>query len=169
MGDKVLVTYATRYGGTAEIAEKIGGVLGEAGLQADVVPVAKVGDLTPYRAVVLGSAVYIGNWRREAARFLQVNERSLVERSVWLFSSGPTGEGDAVELMDGWRLPKGLQAVVDRIQPQGITIFHGVVNIERLNPIERWMLKNVQSPIGDFRDWDAIASWAETIAGALKD
>lgn len=33
---QVLVTYATKYGATAEIAEKIGQVLGQAGLRTDV-------------------------------------------------------------------------------------------------------------------------------------
>jgi menaquinone-dependent protoporphyrinogen oxidase len=88
---------------------------------------------------------------------------------VWLFSSGPAGEGDAVDLMDGWRFPKGQQAVADRIQPRDIAVFHGHVNMDKMNFIERWMIKNVQSPVGDFRDWDAVTSWATAIADALKE
>ena len=57
---RVLVTYASKYGATAEIAEKIGQVLRQAGLQADVLPVNRVNDLTPYKAFVLGSAAYMG-------------------------------------------------------------------------------------------------------------
>ena len=108
MDIRVLVAYATKYGATAEIAEKIGQVLRQAGLPTDVLPVADVSDLTPYKAVVLGSAVYIGKWRKEAVKFLQANEKMLAKRQVWLFSSGPTGEGDAVELLEGWRFPKAL-------------------------------------------------------------
>ena len=37
MNDKVLVTFATKYGATADIAEKIGDVLRQTGLQVDVV------------------------------------------------------------------------------------------------------------------------------------
>ena len=93
MDDQVLVAYATKYGATKEIAEEIGNVLRQAGLLTDVLPVNKVRDLNPYRAVILGSAVYIGRWRKEAAKFLQAHEQALAERQVWLFSSGPTGEG----------------------------------------------------------------------------
>jgi len=57
--DQVLVAYASKHAATAGIAEKIGQVLREAGLPADVLPAGRVRDLTPYRAVVLGSAVYM--------------------------------------------------------------------------------------------------------------
>lgn len=62
------MVYATKYGATAEIAEKIGEVLRQAGLPTDVLPVKQVDDLTPYTAIILGSAVYIGKWRKEAAK-----------------------------------------------------------------------------------------------------
>jgi menaquinone-dependent protoporphyrinogen oxidase len=168
MDVQVLVAYATKYGATAEIAEKIGQVLREAGLRADVLPGDRVSDLTPYRAVVLGSAVYIGQWRKEAVRFLKANETVLAEKPVWLFSSGPTGEGDPVELVQGWRFPGKLQPIADRVRPRDVAVFHGAVDVGKLNFIEKWMLKNVKAPIGDFRDWDAIAAWAASIADALK-
>jgi menaquinone-dependent protoporphyrinogen oxidase len=107
------VAYATKYGATVEIAEKLGEVLRQARLSTDVQPADQVKDLTPYKAVVLGSAVYIGKWRKEAVKFLQTNEKMLAERLVWLFSSGPTGEGNPVELLKGWRLPKAQHAIID--------------------------------------------------------
>jgi menaquinone-dependent protoporphyrinogen oxidase len=57
MEGQVLVAYATKYGATAEIAEKIAQVLRQAGLYTDVCPADRVSDLAPYKAVVLGSAV----------------------------------------------------------------------------------------------------------------
>ena len=46
---RVLVTYASRHGSTAEIAERVGQVM----------------------RVVLGSAIYLGRWLRPARRFLR--------------------------------------------------------------------------------------------------
>ncbi len=169
MDTQVLVTYATKYGATAEIAEKIGQVLGQAGLSTDVLPMDRVRDLHSYKAVVLGSAVYIGRWRKEAATFLKANEKVLAEQLVWLFSSGPTGEGDPVELTEGWHFPKDLQPIADRIRPRDITVFHGAINMKKLNLIEKWMINKVKAPLGDFRDWDAITSWATAIADVLKE
>ena len=169
MHGQVLVAYATKYGATAEIAEKMGQVLRQAGLRTDVLEVDDVDDLSSYQAVVLGSAVYIGRWRKEAVKFLKANETVLAEKLVWLFSSGPTGKGDPVELTQGWRFPKALQPIADRIRPRDIAVFHGAVDVGKLNFIEKWMIKNVKAPLGDFRDWDAITSWATAIADELKE
>ena len=102
MNAKILVAYASKYGSTKEIAEKIGQVLTDAGFAVDVLPADKVADVAPYQAVVLGSAVYSGNWRKAAANFLKANEKALAGRPLWLFSSGPTGKGDPVDLVKGW-------------------------------------------------------------------
>jgi menaquinone-dependent protoporphyrinogen oxidase len=168
MNEKVLVAYATKYGATAEIAEKIGRVLQQAGLNTEVLLAKRVGKLTPYKAVILGSAVYIGAWRNEAVKFLQVHDLELAKMPVWLFSSGPTGEGNPVELLQGWRIPNTLQPLINRIQPRDIAVFHGNVDLNKANFIEKWMIKNVKSPQGDFRDWNAITAWAESIADAIN-
>jgi menaquinone-dependent protoporphyrinogen oxidase len=119
--------------------------------------------------LVLVGAVYIGKWRKEAVKFLQANERLLAERQVWLFSSGPTGEGDPLALTQGWRFPGKLQPIADRIRPRDIAVFHGALDMNKLNFIEKWMIKNVKAPVGDFRDWDTITSWATDIAALLNE
>ncbi len=167
METKTLVAFASKYGATAEIAARIGRVLREAGLATDVLPVDRVGDLTPYRAVVLGSAVYMGGWRKSAATFLKSNERELSDRRVWLFSSGPTGEGPTA-FMDGGILPKGLRSVAARVRPREVVVFPGAADRERLNAFERWIMSKVKAHLGDFRDWDAIDSWATAIAANLN-
>jgi menaquinone-dependent protoporphyrinogen oxidase len=169
MNRNILVTYASKYGATKEIAEKIAEVLRQAGLQVDVFPVDSTLDLTPYEAVVLGSAIYVGKWQKEAVSFLQTYERTLAGRPVWLFSSGPTGEGDPVELVEGLRFPVALQPAIDRIHPRDIAVFHGHINRDKLNFIEKWAIKSlVKKPFGDFRQWDSITSWATSIANTLR-
>jgi menaquinone-dependent protoporphyrinogen oxidase len=167
----VLVAYATKYGATGEIAQKIGEVLEQKSISADVLPVSQVRDLNPYRAVVLGSAVYIGRWRKEASRFLKANEKLLAERPVWIFSSGPTGEGDPVELANGWRFPSALQPIADRIKPRQIVLFHGGFDLNKMKGLDKWMIQKIgkaSAAVEDSRDWQAITTWAEGIAGELK-
>lgn len=168
MNNRVLVAYATKYGATREIAEKVGAVLKQAGLAVDVLPADKAGDVDVYQGVVLGSAVYAGSWRKEAVQFLTDNEASLAQRPVWLFSSGPTGDGDPVALMKGWNFPDAQKPIAERIQPRDMALFHGDIDMQKLNFGEKLIVRGLRAPTGDFRDWTAITAWAEGIAETLK-
>lgn len=163
----VLVAYASKYGATQEIAEKIGQVLNASGIVTDVEAIEQVRDITPYTAVVVGSAVYAGQWMGEAVGFLKTHEFQLAQRPTWFFSSGPTGEGDPAELMKGWRFPEGQKALADQIRPRDIMLFHGEIDMGKLNFAEKLIVKGVRAPTGDFRDWSAITAWAIKIAEAL--
>ena len=163
-----MLAYASRSGSTAEIGEKIAEVLRLAGIAVDLVPVDEVKELHEYAAVILGSAVYYGRWRKEAVKFLKDQEGALMDKKVWFFSSGPAEEGDPVALLDGWTFPPLLVEIADRIQPQGTAVFHGVMDRSKMNFFESWLLKKMDSPLGDFRDWDSITGWAEGIAAVLN-
>ena len=80
----VLVTAATKYGATTEIAQAIAAVLGEHGLEAIVLPPEQVEEVEGYDAVVVGSAVYAGHWLKPA--------KELVERHADLLTA--TGARD---------------------------------------------------------------------------
>jgi len=80
---RVLVTAATRYGATDEIAQVIAEVLGEHGLEATLLPPEQVEGVDGYDAVVVGSAVYAGQWLKPA--------RELVERHAGALAGRPAG------------------------------------------------------------------------------
>lgn len=164
---KVLVTYATKYGATREIAERISTVLTESGATTDVLPVDSVSGIEGYDAVVLGSAVYAGQWRKEAVAFLENNEAALTTRPVWIFSTGPTGTGDPVETMKGWRFPEAQQPIADRIKPKDMVLFHGMIDMNQLNFAEKLIIKGMRVQTGDYRDWDMITNWAKAITDQL--
>ncbi len=169
MDKKVLVVYGSKYGATKEIAEKIGEGLRKSGLQADVLPANNVSGLDSYKAVVLGSAIYVGNWQKDVVAFLKANEKTLSSLPVWLFSSGPSGKGNPLELVEGQLVPAGLQPIVDRIRPRDNTIFHGNIDLDKINSIEKFAVKNiVKKPFGDFRDWESINAWSLAIAKEVK-
>ena len=167
MPNPILIAYATKYGATEEIAAKIGDTLKQAALSVEVLPADQVKDIAAYSAIVLGSAVYAGMWRKEAIDFLAANEAPLSNRPVWFFSSGPTGEGDASQIMKGWRFPEAQKPIADRIKPRDIAFFHGFINLKKLSLPEKLIVKGIKAPTGDFRNWDAIAAWATGIAEAL--
>ncbi len=174
MNIQVVVAYATKYGATSEIAAKIGQVLQQAGFRTDVLPTYRVGELTPYKAVVLGSAVYMGHWLDEAMEFARRNRPILADRPVWLFSSGPLELGPGISSANDPKLePKEIAELQEAIHPRDHRIFFGALDPSKLGlkhrairalPAARAIL-----PEGDFRDWDAIAFWAAGIADVLKE
>lgn len=85
---RVLVAYASKHDSTAEIAQRIASAMREAGCDAQALPAAEVGDVSGYRAVVLGSAVYARRWQRGARSFARRHAAVLRTMPVWLFSSG---------------------------------------------------------------------------------
>ena len=165
---RVLVVYATKHNATAEIAHVIGETLRQTNLlQVDIEQVENVQDITPYGVVIVGSAVYMAQWQPAAAQFLKKHQQELAQRLVWLFSSGPIGEGDPKSLMKGWMFPEALQPIVDQIKPHDIMLFHGKLDRDWLNIFEKAAVKFVGSSIGDSRDWNMIRNWAKGIAEVL--
>ena len=165
---KVLVTYASKYGSTAEIADVIGEELHKRRYEVDVKSVDDVDSLGGYDAFVIGSALYAGGWMQSAARFLRSNQDLLAGHPVWLFSSGPTGQGDPNEIMDGWTFPEDLEAVLEVIQPKDVILFHGKIDPDRLSATERMIIKSVKATVGDYRDWLVVRGWARRIDLDLK-
>ena len=108
---KVLVTAASRHGSTAEIATIVAGILQASDIDAEVLPPEAVASVVDYDAVILGSAVYAGEWLEPARAFVARHADDLATRPVFLFSSGPLGypsrrpvepaDAVAVELMTG--------------------------------------------------------------------
>jgi menaquinone-dependent protoporphyrinogen oxidase len=159
---RILVTAASKHGSTAEIADLIGSVLARHGLDADTVALADVTSLDGYDAVVLGSAVYAGHWLKPAVQFVDRHAAALAERRVWLFSSGPIGEPPipADDSVDASGVVASVGAVEHRT-------FAGALHRQRLSFPERALVAALRAPYGDFRDWEAIRSWAHGIAASL--
>ena len=169
MKNTVLVAYASKYGSTREIAEAIVETLCKNEIQADLRSADSVKDIQGYKGVILGSAIYVGQWPKSAVSLLKKNQEKLTEMPVWLFSSGPSGEGDALQLVDGVRFPPSLKPLIENIHPLDIAVFHGDINLNKINAMEKWAIKNVvKKPFGDYRDWNSIEKWTETVVNGLK-
>jgi menaquinone-dependent protoporphyrinogen oxidase len=160
----ILVAYASKHGGTEGIATAIAARLQERGLGSVARPVAGIDELPDVRAVVLGSGVYAGSWLKDATAFAERHTDALAGVPVWLFSSGPLGE----QVIDDEEQPRQLADLRRRLSPRGHETFFGALDRSKLSFGERMIVKAVKAPDGDFRDWDAIAAWADTIADELE-
>jgi menaquinone-dependent protoporphyrinogen oxidase len=160
---RVLVTAATKYGATAEIAQMIAEVLADRGLEPTVVPPEQVEGVDGYDAVVLGSAVYAGHWRKPARELVNRCGTALAERPVWLFSSGPVGDPPKPE-----EDPVDVAEIVAATKAREHRVFAGKLVKRQLGFGEKAMVVALRVPEGDFRDWAEIKGWASEIADSLR-
>lgn len=165
---RVLVTFASKHGATAEIAFHIATVFKEYGFDVVVGAIGEVNYVASYDAVIIGSALYGRQWMPAAAQFLTTRADILSQKEVWLFSSGPTGTGIATEMFGGFHFSEELLPHVQAINPRGIAIFHGKLDITNLSLAELQIVKNYGGELGDFRNWGEITAWAEGIIGTLQ-
>ncbi len=168
----VLVAYGSKHGATREIAERVAQTMAAAGQQVQAQPVTAAGDLTGYDGFVIGSAVYMGHWQKEAVEFVRSNRAVLAGRPVWLFSSGPLGTepaGAQGQDLAAAAEPKELAELTEAIHPRGHRVFFGALDPGKLGLGERALRKlpaaRAIMPEGDFRDWAQIEAWARGIAG----
>jgi menaquinone-dependent protoporphyrinogen oxidase len=161
---RLLVAHASRMGSTTEIAERIGEQLRRAGHEVDVRACAEFQDSSSYDAVIIGSALYIGHWLKEARHYLEGQSESLSRRPTWLFQSGPCGQGADVSSV---RVPRGIRRLSGRIGAS-VTTFGGRLDRDwATSHLSRWMATG--SLAGDFRDWDLVRDWTEGIIGRLAE
>jgi len=161
MQGTILVAYATKKGSTRVVAGSILATLREWGLEVEFEPAEKVRDLGRYTAVVLGGALYMGRWHRDARSFLKRHRKALAGIPVAFFAMGPrtTEEQDIAASRE--QLERALEKVPE-LKPVSIAIFGGVVD-----PSDHHFPFN-RMPKSDARDWDAIRDWAIELAVSLR-
>jgi menaquinone-dependent protoporphyrinogen oxidase len=166
MAQRILVTYASRYGSSAEIAERIGEVLADAGQPNEVLSVEKVEQVEDYGAVVIGGAIYSGEWPSDLTEFIEEHEATLRQLPVAFFIVALRLREDSEEMR------RTVLETVDKyrvmLQPVSIGLFAGVMDYSKLSSIVRLQMKTKNLPEGDFRDWDAIEAWATSLPESLK-
>jgi menaquinone-dependent protoporphyrinogen oxidase len=171
---KVLVAYATKYGSTEGIAKRIAAKLTEQGLLVDARRVETVDDVRGYDAFVVGSAVYIGSWLKDAVQFVELNQPVLSTRPLWIFSSGPIGVSTTDAQGRDVRTSAVRKEVVDLIgslAARDHRVFFGALDRSKLRIGDRLITAMPVFPgsEGDFRDWNEIDAWSKTIGEELSN
>jgi menaquinone-dependent protoporphyrinogen oxidase len=171
MKNKILVTYTSRFGSTAGVAEAIGKTLLTSGAAVDVLPMEAVADVGGYRAVVAGSAIRGGKWLPEAITFMLTHQVALQRRPFAAFLVCLTltmGHGKYHDTVASWMLP-----VATLVKPVSVGLFAGALDAGTLE----WSLETAMMRAavalgvfgrGDQRDWSAIQQWAQELAPLLR-
>jgi menaquinone-dependent protoporphyrinogen oxidase len=188
--NKILVTFASNSGSTAEVARAVMEEIQKSGVPVELLPIAEVRELATYSAVVLGGPMIMG-WHREAMQFLHKNKKAWSAMPLAVFvtcmSLTKTGETNiqGVPVCLDEALPKPAQnashlTFKERYsqssnyirpilracprKPVSVGLFGGQLNFSHM---QWWAMIFVvlilQAQAGDRRNWPAIRTWAGSL------
>jgi menaquinone-dependent protoporphyrinogen oxidase len=160
MSQRVLIAYGSKHGSTAETAERIGEMLRERGLEADISEAARITTLDRYDAVIVAGSLYTGRWHSDSRRFIQLFASKLSELPVAIFAMGP-GTSEPDDIASARRQLDGALKRLPDVGADPVAIFGGVIDPAQLHfPFNRL-------PATDGRDWAAIEGFADQFAARV--
>ena len=166
MSHRTLIAYASRAGSTAEVAETVGDVLRESGIDVDVRSVKDVTGIAGYDSLVLGSAIWAGKPLPEMLRFAADHRDAMARLPVACFilcdtlrESTPANRQVAL----GYLAP-----LRKLLEPVSAGMFAGRRDFSTVHPVLAWVLMRLfHLAEGDWRNWEQIRAWAVTVASQL--
>lgn len=189
--DKILVTYATLSGTTADVAQAVGAEISKSGVKVDILPLAAVKALDSYDGVVLGGPMIAG-WHRSALSFLRKHRKTWSNLPLAVFVTAMTLTETSTTSLNGvpLRIDPGLPKPA--VKPDRLTFRERYARIENyarpiLNAVRPakpisvaflggrleygrlpwwavlFAMLVIQAPAGDKQNWPFIREWAAGI------
>lgn len=167
---KILVTYVSKSGSTAEIARFIAQQVEQTSRAAvDVLPMSEVSSLEPYGAVIAGGFLYRFGWHPQAQEFVTQYQAQLKKRKTAFFVAGmgliktaecdqspfplfldanfvrqPSRPGHLNALEKQMTLPnymKDTLPILAEIHPLSVGFFGGKLDMQTLSSVEKMILR----------------------------
>ena len=173
----VLVIYGSRWGGTAEVAKRIGQTLTQEGCTVEVINAKKnPKKLELYDLFIIGSGMRADKWTKETLFFLEKNASLLQNKKTALFVSCQMADREEPEIRDKAK-KQYLQDTAERyaLKPIAYGFFGGFIDFSQshgliVDVMVRVNRKSLRkngldtTKVHDTRDWNIIETWAREIA-----
>ena len=166
---KILVTYASRAGSTAGVAERIARTISKQGEEVILKPMSEVDDMKDYDAFVVGSPIQAASWLPEAMDFIRRYQELFMEKPCATFTVCMT-----MAMKKGEKYRAGIEEWLTPVRafthPVSEGIFSGVLDLKKVPSFSDRLKFRISILLGfwkagDHRKWDRIEQWA----GRLPD
>ena len=173
MNNKVLVTYASRAGSTVGIAQAIGKTLADGGLSVDGRPMQDVQDISMYSAVIAGSAIRMDQWLPEAKEFVRRFQAELMQKQFAAFVVCLAMATQHEKRREKAKVTAAgyLNPIRELAPTVSEGLFAGVLDLSKL-PLRYRIPFGLLTLVGlfkegDYRDWNAIEAWSQSLIPQL--
>lgn len=166
MTTSVAIVYATRYGATETVAQRLAAALRENGapqVWCSEIGVADPGLLASAGMIVVGGPIYAGRILSDVPKFCEANRKLLLDRVVGLFITC-LYEGDQARTQLNEAFPSWLNGHACAHADLG-----GAVRLHQLKFLDRFLMKKVgkvREDVDRIRT-DAIRAFSETLRDCL--
>lgn len=180
---KALIAYASRYGSTQEIAQKMAEILQQENIEVELFNLSNTKSkdwpkLEGFNGILVGSGIRIGKWKKEGKKFLKHVKLSDFSNPVGVFvSCGDANEPDKREEAKN-------KYVIKIIEKVGINVsqfeaFGGMIDLTDESQYGKIMKKMLLAAAkddpnliagekNDGRDWNEIESFTKKFSKLLK-
>lgn len=170
---RILVAYATAHGSSKEVAQFIGRVLSTYSAEVTVANVVDIKSVEGYDAYVLGTPIHASLWLQEMCTFFDRFREPLMQKPMYFWitcirSLEEDGKKHALQYYFDYKL-------LNDYQVRETAVFTGKLDTRDITRQEQWFLAaNYDGKLlpgnihQDYRDWQAIAAWANSIAVDLE-
>lgn len=177
---KILIAYSTWAGATHEVATKIGGVFQDNLFDVEVIKANDSKDINIYDAILLGTSIHIGQPVKSFCQFIKHNIDVLIKKPTAVFvvcaNMMKNSEANREETL-AW-LSKSI-GKYKNFKPLSIGLFGGATltsgdDFNKLNFLIRKMITAMNKKMvdehgrSDFRDWESIHTWTESVIKQLE-
>ena len=177
---KVLIAYSTWAGATHEVANEIGRVFLANSFNVDVIAANESKNIDTYDAILLGTSIHAGQTVKSFRQFIKQNIDILIKNPTALFvvcANMMKDSGSNREETLAW-----LERVIgkyDNFKPLSIGLFGGAAlttgdDFNKLNIVVRKTITAMNKKMvdehgrSDFRNWEFIRSWTESVIKKIE-
>ncbi len=169
----VLITYASKYGSTHEIAQVVAEEFFLKGFNVEIKNISNVKQISRFNAVIIGAAIHYGQWMKEAKIFIQRFAKDLSKKqTAYFFTCLTLAKNRQKDITQAMKYSNRIICTSELVKPLSVGAFAGELDYSPMGFTEKIAAKAIFSILriqsGDYRKWNNIYQWIGQTISEMK-